>query len=81
MNKIPLIITLIFFISLVFCNEKYTFLPRDYVKDKINIGHIIKTRVVEESYFDLPGVGSVHRMNKFISIEEYMGEKDGFLVM
>ena len=81
MNKIPLIITLIFFISLVFCNEKYTFLPRDYVTNKMNIGKITKTRVVEESYFDLPGVGSIHRMNKFISVEEYLGEKDGFLVV
>ena len=69
MKKIPKKIALVFFISLVFCNDdkKYSLIP-----NIPEVGTKIKYHFVEEIYFDLPGKGRFEHVSKFDNITEYM---------
>ena len=69
-------IIFIFFISFVLCNEKekYSLIPYS------DEGYRNKAtyRIQQETYFDLPGIGRIQLINKFIHIEEWLGEENGF---
>ena len=78
MKKIPMKIALVFFISLVFCNDdkKYSLIP-----NLPEVGTKIKYHYVEEIYFELPGRGRFEHISEFDNTTEYMGEKDGFYIL
>ena len=78
MKKNFLRIIFIFFISFVLYgeDEKYTFIPQEP-----NKGYSWKENIIAESFFDLPGIGMVHEVNKFTTLEEYMGEEDGYTII
>ena len=75
MKALHLRVFILFFISLVFCNEKYIIGHSDNTPN-------IQKRVIESSRsFDIPGVGFIQYAESFISTGEYLGEKDGFHII
>ena len=80
MKKTPMKLALVFFIVLAFCSDdkKYTLIRN--IENLPEVGAKWKIHEVDELYFDLPGKGRYQAISRFDSIEEYMGERDGFYI-